>query len=60
VAIAPRAPCLLHDRGRAAIAPVADEGFVRRAVTQPAADPEQPPPPGTEVYVHEALCSWPG
>jgi hypothetical protein len=42
------------------IAPVADEGFVRRAVTQPVADPDEPPPPGTEVYVHEALCSWEG
>jgi hypothetical protein len=42
------------------IEPVSDEGFVRRAVTQPAVDPEKPASPGTEVYVHEALCSWQG
>jgi hypothetical protein len=42
------------------VAPVADEGFVRRGVTHPPVPPGEEPPDEAEIYAHDVLCGWQG
>lgn len=43
-----------------AIAPVADEGFLQRAVTQRPTAAGEEPPDDSVLFVHEVLCRWQG